>query len=278
MSGLHVFAAGVMLALIAAPTGAEAERIDASRLQTLPGADVVVIGELHDNPHHHANQVAAAASIAPAALVFEMITPELAERVAQIDRSDADALSQALSWEARGWPDFDMYHPIFEAAPEARIFGGDLPRGEIRRAVSEGAQAVFADHFGTQAAQVWGLDRPLPDAQQAEREDAQARAHCDAMPEDLLPGMIAAQRLRDAVLAHSVTLAHAQTGGPVVVITGNGHARTDHGVPMKLARGAPSLSVLAVGQLESDSDAAPPYDLWLISPEVERGDPCAAFE
>ena len=278
MSGLHVLASAMMLVLIAATMGAAAERIEASRVQSLPGADVVVIGELHDNPHHHATQAAATASIAPAALVFEMLTPELAAQAAGIDRSEAEALAQALSWEVRGWPDFDMYHPIFEAAPEARIFGGNLPRDEIRRAISEGAQAVFTDHFGAQAAQVWGLDTPLPQAQQTEREDAQARAHCDAMPEDLLPGMVAAQRLRDAVLAQSAMLAHAQTGGPVVVIAGNGHARTDHGVPMKLGRGAPSLDVLAIGQIESEPDTAPPYDLWIVTPAVSRGDPCAAFD
>ena len=278
MSGPRVLAVLLMLAFAAAPTGAAAEQIAALRLQSLPDADVVILGELHDNPHHHANQAAATASIAPAALVFEMLTPELAARAVEVDRSDADALAQAFSWESRGWPDFEMYHPIFEAAPDAEIFGGDLPRSEIRRAIGEGAEAVFAASFGAQAAQVWGLDKPLPQAQQAEREDAQARAHCDAMPEDLLPGMVAAQRLRDAVLAHTVTLAQAQTGGPVVLVTGNGHARTDHAVPMKLARGAPSLSVLAVGQLEADPDSEPPYDFWLVTPEVARGDPCAAFE
>lgn len=278
MNGRHLLAAFLLLALAAAPTGAAAEQIPASRLQSLPDADIVILGELHDNPYHHANQAAATAAIAPAALVFEMLTPELAARAAGIDRSDAGALAQALSWEARGWPDFEMYHPIFEAAPQARIFGGDLPRSEIRRALDEGAEAIFAARHGVQAAQVWGLDRPLPPEQQAERENAQARAHCDAMPEDLLPGMVAAQRLRDAVLAHSVTLAHAQTGGPVVLITGNGHARTDRGVPRKLARGAPSLGVLAIGQLESEPDSEPPYDLWLVTPGIERGDPCAAFE
>ena len=35
-----------------------------------------VIGEVHDNPHHHRNQARAVAALKPGAIVFEMLTPE----------------------------------------------------------------------------------------------------------------------------------------------------------------------------------------------------------
>ncbi len=56
----------------------------------------------------------------------------------------------------------------------------------------------------------WGLG-PLSPADQAAREAEQREAHCNALPEDLLPGMVAAQRLRDWSLA-SAAVSAAEAG------------------------------------------------------------------
>jgi hypothetical protein len=66
-------------------------------------------------------------------------------------------------------------------------------------------------------------------------------------------------------------------GGPVVVITGNGHAETARGIPALLDRARPDLSVLSVGQLEADPGPEAPFDLWILTDPVDRPDPCAAF-
>jgi uncharacterized iron-regulated protein len=131
--------------------------------------------------------------------------------------------------------------------------------------------------FGAEAGG-YGLDQPLPAEEQAARELEQAEAHCDALPEELLPGMVAAQRLRDAGLARAVVEAMSATGGPVAVITGNGHARRDWGLEVYLSHAAPELSVLSVGQLETPPEEDdPPFDLWLVTEPAEREDPCAVF-
>ena len=97
----------------------------------------------------------------------------------------------------------------------------------------------------------------------------------------MLPGMVQAQRLRDAGLARAVLQAMDATGGPVAVITGTGHARTDTGIPAALAQAAPQLQVLSIGQIEAAPDTAietaPPYDLWIITTPTPRADPCAVF-
>jgi uncharacterized iron-regulated protein len=165
-----------------------------------------------------------------------------------------------------------MYAPLFTAAPAARIVGGALPRAEVRRAVTEGAAAVFGPDAGR-----FGLDRPLPAAEQAAREADQATAHCDALSEEMLPGMVAAQRLRDAALARAALEAWRRTGGPVAVITGAGHADRERGIPAALAEAAPGLSVLSIGQFEAPPADPPPFDLWLVTEPAEREDPCAAF-
>ncbi|WP_444667218.1 ChaN family lipoprotein [Cereibacter changlensis] len=260
------------LGALAFASPAAAERISASDLRRLPPADVVILGEVHDNPLHHQHQALAVAALRPSALVFEMLTPERAEAVTPALRGDAEALSRALDWDESGWPAFSMYHPILLAAPAAQVFGGDVPRDRLRLSVSDGAGAAFGD-----GAARYGLAAALPDAEQAARQEEQRVAHCDALPAELLPGMVEAQRLRDAALARAVIQAHAATGGPVAVITGSGHARRDRGVPAALALAAPELSVLSVGQLEEDPAASAPFDLWVVTSPAQRDDPCAAL-
>lgn len=244
-----------ILALLLLATPLRAEEIGPERLHSLPAADVVILGEVHDNPLHHRHQAAAVAAIQPAALVFEMLTP-------------AQAGAYDGTWDSLGWtwPNPDMYRPILDAT-DAPIFGGDPGREVIRRAMTEGAASVF----GEDAAR-FGLARALPD--QAALEAEQQAAHCNALPDEALPGMVEAQRLRDAELARAVIAAHVETGGPVVLIAGSGHARLD-AVPAVLARAAPALRVLSVGQVEGEGDQ--PFDLWLTAPAPDREDPCAAF-
>ena len=263
--------AAALLTTVFGAVGANAGAIAAADLDSLPPADVTLLGEVHDNAAHHRNQARAIAAIRPAALVFEMITPERAARLPK-DRSDAAALARALHWAESGWPDFALYAPIFAVAPHAVIYGGDVPEADVQRAVTAGAAAVFGHGAGR-----FGLTEPLGAADEAAREAELDAAHCHALPATLLPGMVEVQRLRDAALARAVLRAMAETGGPVVVIAGTGHVRRDRGVPAVLARAQPRLGVLSVGQIEGRPPADPPYDLWVATGAAPRGDPCAAF-
>ncbi|WP_442954508.1 ChaN family lipoprotein [Pararhodobacter sp.] len=260
----------ILLTFLAAMP-AWAEPISETDLDHLPAADVVVLGEVHDNPQHHLNQARAVASIRPAAVVWEMLTPDQAARMPE-DRSDAAALEAALGWAGTGWPDFSLYFPIVQAAGSARHYGAAVPRPEAQRAFAEGAAAVF----GPDAAR-FGLDRALDPGDQAAREAEQFEAHCQAMPLAMMGGMVEAQRLRDAALARAALQALEETGGPVAVIAGAGHARRDQGMPAALALAAPSVTVLALGQTEADPGPDAPWDLWLVTAPTERPDPCAAF-
>ena len=236
------------------------------------GQDAWILGEVHDNPAHHAVQAERVADIEPRALVFEMLTGAQADRVTPALIADPQAMAEALDWEASGWPEFAMYHPIFAAAPEAASYGAQVSR-KAARAVLDGG---LADSFGDGAA-AYGLTEPLPETEQAAREVMQRAAHCDALPEEMLPGMVAVQRLRDAVLARAVVRAMDETGGPVTVITGNGHARRDQGVPAYLDRVAPDLDVHVLGQTEEDRPLDGGFDEVLSAPAVDRPDPCTAF-
>lgn len=233
-------------------------------------ADVVVLGEAHDNPHHHARQAEIVADLQPKALVFEMLTE--AQASAHMPGADKAALQMAFEWDISGWPDFAMYFPIFDAAPDARVFGAAIPRAAARQAMTDGVAAAFGD-----AADAYGLTMPLDEAEQETREAFQMAAHCDALPEDILPAMVDIQRLRDAQLAKTALRAFEQTGGPVVVVTGNGHARTDWGMPVYLKRVGPDLSIIALGQGENGIAPIGAFDAIEFTDGVERNDPCAAF-
>ena len=245
------------------------------------GAEIVILGEIHDNPVHHRNQADLVRELQPDALVFEMIEPKIALSVTPQTRSDEAFLERLLSWEANGWPDFGMYYPIFEAAPKAAIFGGGAPRQDVLRAVRDGAADVFGG-----ASALFGIDEPLDPAQLSERIVLQREAHCNALPEEMLSGMVEAQRLRDAALASAAVAAllEAQTTDDtpqVVVIAGNGHARDDWGVPALLRdyfSDAPGIEIKTFAQYERTAPDAAPYTNWIATEAADRRNPCDVFD
>ncbi len=236
------------------------------------GLEVVILGEVHDNPRHHRAQASAVATLRPAAIVFEMLSREQAGRITPENRRDRVGLGRVLGWEGTTWPDFSYYYPIIAAGEGARIYGAGLTRAAARAAFKTGIVADFGP-----AAGLYGLDRPLAASQLAERVAYQRRAHCDALPEDLLPKMVALQRLRDAYLARAVVAALDEVGRPVVVITGNGHARKDRGLAVYLARARPDVSIYAVG-LSEDGRIDGVFDRVVSFAPEPRPDPCLAFE
>jgi uncharacterized iron-regulated protein len=238
-------------------------------------ADVVILGEIHDNPAHHAEQARLVGQLRPEAVVWEMLTPGQLAQAAGADRADEAAFGAALGWEAAGWPDFAMYHPIFLASADALHLGGAVPRGELRPVMEKGALAAWgAPVPWFDAARVLG---PLDPEDLDRRKAEQAEAHCNALPVDLLPGMVEAQRFRDATMASAALGALADGKRPVVIITGSGHARTDVGIPAMIRAARPDVTVWALGQVEADPGPDAPYDAVNVTAPAPRQDPCAAF-
>lgn len=229
-----------------------------------PTADIVVLGEVHDNPDAHLGQAAMIAELAPKVVVFEMLTAD------EGARADANRNLIAEAWEASGWSDYLIYAPIFDALGTARIVGAAAPRDTVRAVYSDGAAALFGPD-----APLYGLNQPLTDELQTARETLQFEAHCAAMPMEMMGSMVEIQRYRDAVFARAALKALETYGAPVVVIAGNGHARTDWGVPAMIARAAPDVTVHAVGFVEAASDV--PFDETRIVPPAQRDDPCRAL-
>lgn len=239
------------------------------------GFDIYVLGEIHDNPAHHDEQARLVDLIAPTTVVWEMLTPAQLAQADGVDRGDAEAFGAALGWAEAGWPDFTMYHPIFTASGDAVHLGAAVPRGDLRAVMQSSALSSWdAETPWFDARMALG---PLSPDDQAAREAEQAAAHCDALPHDMLPGMVEAQRYRDAAMA-SVALEALQTAkGPVVIITGSGHARVDVGIPALIRMARQDVMVWSLGQVENDPGPDAPYDAVNVTAPAPREDPCAAF-
>lgn len=257
-----------------------------SLLSRLAGADVVLLGEQHDNPRHHRLQARVIDGLVSRgrrpAIVFEMLQRDQ-QRVVDDTRAkspnDVDALAKAVAWSGSGWPQWRFYRPVFAAAyrNDLPIIAGNLPREAVRGLVRDGAQAVAAAERHE-----LGLDLSLPADERAGLLQELRESHCGLLPEQLLPRMAIAQRARDGAIARAAINA-ASSGRSVVIITGNGHARTDRAIPWVLHRLAPELAVAALSfypvesgrQISAEALGALPYDYVWLTPAVEHEDPCA---
>lgn len=285
----------VCTACVAMPDGTSAQTEDrifdvtsgapltrAALAERLAGADIVILGEVHDNEEHHQGQAWLVERLQPSGLAAEMIpqTSEEGVNVFLAQDGDPGEIGPAIGWNRLGWPDWALYRPIFEAAPLKVVTGGALGRRIIRQAIGDGAGAAAA--ASADPVLVRAVATSLPDGAQAAMEAEMIAAHCDKLPASAAPGMVEAQRLRDASFA-AAALRAMEAGGKAVLITGNGHARKDRGVPIYLAKLAPDVSVLSVGFVETELDARTglsdqPFDfIWATLP-ADRPDPCLAFQ
>ncbi len=238
----------------------------AALAQAMRGKRIVILGEVHDNGVQHALRVAALRE-----LVAKGARPAIAFE--QIDREQQPAIERArrerprdaayLIEQAKGAPSWDwkLYRPFVELALEydLPIVAANLSRSEAMKIATAAASADTG---------------PLPAAFVAAHEAAIARGHCDLLPPEALPGMARAQIARDRTLADALR-PYAERG--VVLLTGNGHARTDLGVPHWLTADERARSI-AIGVLERDagdtSEPADRFDAYLLTAPASRPDPC----
>ena len=245
----------------------------AALIAALSDADVIFLGETHDNPYHHQSQATIIVALTPSAVVFEMLSVAQADKVRDLKISSAAELNSKIGWTQSGWPKMEIYFPIFQALGDAIPYGASQPRFVMMRAYEDGA-ALSLGAVGT----LFGLEIPLDEATLKARLELQFLAHCSKMSRELMPNMIEVQRMRDAALADAALTALRQTGGPVVVITGNGHARNDWGAPMMAQYADNTAKIISLGQLEGGTGNPGLYDYALVTPKIERDDPCDQIE
>lgn len=193
-------------------------------------------------------------------------------------------LFRLLEWDKSGWPDQKMFEPLFAAAIAAKlpILPGDPAKGKVREVARGGIDAIPADDLARLKS-----DTPLPEPLAANLAAELKGSHCGLLPDKAIPGLALAQRYRDAHIADQLLKATGDHGS-AILIAGNGHVRTDRGVPWHLKQRAPDKKVLSVMLIEvedgktdpeayvpRDPDGRPAADFILFTPRAERTDPCA---
>jgi uncharacterized iron-regulated protein len=231
---------------------------------------IVLLGEVHDNAAQHTLRLAAfrqwLESGARPALLMEQFDRE---RQADIDRlraqptpPSADALIDAATPARSGW-NWAFYRPFVELAlqHDLPIVAANVGRQEARSIIREGLAAQ-----GFDAAVPADISSPLTATVRA--------SHCGMLQEPMAARMALAQVARDQFMARQVQQ-HAARG--VLLLAGNGHVRTDVGVPRWLPADVRARSE-AIGLLETGSGEDPAaYDRVLFTPPQPRPDPCEAM-
>ncbi len=245
-------------------------------------AEVLLLGETHDNPEHHRLQ----------RRMLQMGRDGAARPVLLMEQFDVDqqgAIDETVKNGAdikpllRGW-DWSHYRELIAEAKSAGmpLRAANLPRASLRPVVREG----FGSLAATEVTRL-GLEAAWSEPSNQFMLRAIESSHCGKITPPLREGLVRAQRLRDATLADA---ALANIGRGVVFILGRVHARHDVGVPRYLEVRRPGTRVLSIGlvevsagrteptQYETESaGTAVPHDLIWFTPRVERPDPCLAF-
>ncbi|MDX2155436.1 MAG: ChaN family lipoprotein [Hyphomicrobiaceae bacterium] len=267
--------------------------------EPLAAADVLLLGEVHDNPIHHRLRAGMihwledarlkAGKPAPA-LVAEHIRADQALGLAgfhALGRSrrgvETARFFEALEWDKSGWPGASMFEPLFGAALDHGwpIIPGNVSRANIRNVARNGQSVLRSDEVVR-----LGLDAALPEPLQTSLLDELEASHCGLLPKSAFMGLADAQRYRDAHMARALIDAAARQGRAVLV-AGNGHVRSDRGVPWHLRRMEPrkSIAMALFLEVEADKVAAADYvtrdaqgrplaDVFYLTARIERPDPC----
>lgn len=253
----------VLLLVARAAVGADAPTL------TLGPQPIVLLGEVHDNAIQHALRLRAFEALlaggARPALLMEQFDRERQDAVdavlADPASATADRVIAAGSTPSAQWA-WDFYRPFVALALAYRlpIVAANVSRDEARRVMTDGLAAR-------------GFDADTPADVAAAHAASIVQSHCGQVDATQAARMSLAQSARDQFMARMVER-HADRG--VLLLAGNGHVRSDVGVPRWLSAGTRERTV-AIGLIEDGDDAAGAFDRTVGTPRQSRDDPCAAI-
>lgn len=241
----------------------------AQMLAELADASIVLLGEKHDNPDHHALQLwllqALQAQRAQGSVVMEMLTVNQQDTVTAVQSqvrtgSVPKDLPLALDWH-KGW-DWQQYGDLvsYVLAQPYPLLAANLNRDAL--------MAIYRN-----PPELIGVESTRADV--TERLSEQIReSHCNKLPETQLPAMLAVQQQRDRSMAQVLLDAPK----PTLLIAGAYHARYDLGAPLHIQdlQGGDEITqrVLIFAETDQEVSAASADFVW-FTPSVAEQDYCA---
>lgn len=202
-------------------------------IDRLIDTEIILIGERHGFAPHQDRAAFLIQALADRgrypALALEMLEPAQEPVIEAYRRKNpeyARRLGIDLDWINSGWPDWQFYEPIFDAAFSAKldIIGADMPLSEQRRIEAEGTP-----------------DRPDDPSILLSWQDSMFKAHCGLINSERTRRLALKQWKRDQAMASAIQ-GH-QNGA--ILIAGQEHVRADRGVPRYLEGQATQIAFVA---------------------------------
>lgn len=247
-------------------------------VQSLREADYVLLGEVHDDPQHHALQHLLLNEIVrdgrKPAVVFEMFTRSEAPLIATTRRrspDDPDAIASAVHWTKSGRPDWALYRPIVDTALAAGlpIQAGNVSRNALRDLIVLNGWQGIDKHI----LDAYGMPDLLPhDAEQKKRQSLAEENGGNLPPRQVVENVLREQHLRQASIADAMLAGHSGDGA--VLIAAREYADLDYGVPRYLKYREPDTAIASVAFVDTSAFVAgrhaadgfaPAHDfVWLV--------------
>lgn len=267
------------------------------RLETVQsavaGVKYILLGETHNNLIHHQRQAELIDVLSgdgiKRAVVWEMINrdQQAALNAAWSDKKKTiDDIGSQLDWDNSGWPSWQDYSPIAEAARQHQLpmIAGNLPDDLPGPLMDKGIAALPAS-----LAKKLALP-PMPDDTKILFDQEIVDAHCGIMSPDQAPPFSIIQFTRDASLARAMFDTSKQKGiDGAFLIAGSMHVRANVAVPWHLKRFDPKGTSIVITMIEAPNPgdpAVPPADylkafgpghsvdfVWFTS-DLDQSDPC----
>lgn len=270
-------------------------------VENLRRAHFRLLGEVHDNPDHHAIQAglleALGASGIKPLVAFEQFNSDFDTLLQQRLTSGpvtAEDVATAVHFNRQGW-NWDFYRPLVDIALR---YGMPLRAANLSRpAAAQVAKEGWAG-FGQERIAALQLQTVWSAAREQALRTIIFEGHCGALPDSVVPRLANAQRVRDATLAWAMRTDNRDGS---LLIAGNGHVRRDLGVPLYVSAGSKPLCAVGIVEVSAGENnpssysvsaeendprkhnasaeaGRPRYDFVCFTPRWDRPDPCANFQ
>lgn len=238
-------------------------------------AQVIYLGEAHDEPAHHEVQIDVLRRMVRAgrrpAVGFEIFAAGQTNMLEEYLQHTGDAnewLRNAAGWSVAGDPHWGYYGVLLQYARsgELELFGMDLDRTLRRRITSVGAAGL------TVLEQLQLRPTQFQDAVYRDVMFEQLKAsHCGYGDEAFIGRLYDTWLARnDSMAAAIATSLDADPSRPVVVILGAGHTGYGMGVAERVAHRRPGTRQLNIGLRSVRPEATQPADYYDDRPPKAR--------
>ncbi len=240
-------------------------------------ADVVLFGELHNNPICHWLEFQLTKDLQEAKKGNLVLGAEMFEadnQTALNDYVQGRTTSKELATQARLWPNFDTdYKPIADFAREQHIpfIATNVPRRYARQVSRQGLASLdtlSADTKRQMAPLPITVDLTLPGYKammdMMSGDDGKTGTNPHGMQTDMTANFARAQAVKDATMAYFI-LQNRKPGQTILHFNGDYHSKNFDGIvwylrQQKLTENAQPLKILTISSVELSDIARPGTD------------------